>query len=103
MIVLKLFKYQLLLYLFIIVFGVQNYFLAKYNFNWSFYEKMVTLFFGLSFITVLVSVMVLIIQCVAVFKPQKLVKKEVLYLTLNTVAYYGLIWTSMYLSTQTRF
>lgn len=99
---LKLNRYQTCLYLLIIVFGLQNHLFSSYNFNLSFYEQIVIVFFGLSVLTVLGSVVLLIVQSVRIFNAKKFEKTEVIYLILHVILYYIVIWVSLYLSTQTR-
>ena len=98
----KLYKYQLYLYLFIILFGIQNYYLNKYLFDWSYYEKVVAIVFFLSVITVLGSVIILTLESIKCINNKKNDIEEIMYLTINLILYYIVIGTSLYLSTQTR-
>lgn len=98
----KVYKYQTLAYLFIILFGVQNHFLKKFNFSFSFYENIVIVVFFISVVTVLTSVILLINQSINILNRKSIFKKEVVYLVTNVILYYVLTGTSLYLSTQIR-
>ena len=98
----KLYKYQLILYCFIIIFGIQNYYLSKYNFGWYFYEKIVIIVFFLSVITILSSLLILTLESIKTINREKQDVKEIIYLIANLILYYIVIWISLYLSTQAR-
>jgi len=95
-------NYQSGLYLLIVLFGLQNFFLGSRNFEFSFYEQIVKCFFWLSVLTVLGSVVPLIAQSIAIFRKKGVGRVEVFYLVFHIVLYYLVIWTSLYLSTQIR-
>lgn len=96
----KIYKYQLFLYSFIIVFGIQNYCLNKYVFNWSFYEYIVIVVFILSVLTVLSSLILLTYESIKTLNRKEPNDKEKSYLVTSLVLYYVVIWFSLYLSTQ---
>ena len=97
-----IYKYQLYLYVFIIIFGIQNYYLSNFNFNWSFYENIVLAVFLISILTVLSSLILLTVGSIKTINREKSVVNEVIYLILNLFLYYLVIWISLYLSTQIR-
>jgi len=97
-----IYKYQLYLYVFIIIFGIQNYYLSNFNFNWSFYENIVLVVFLISILTVLSSLILLTVGSIKTINRENSVVNEVIYLILNLFLYYLVIWISLYLSTQIR-
>lgn len=98
----KVYKYQLFLYAFIIFFGIQNYCLNKYIFNWSFYEYIVIIVFILSVVTVLFSFVLLTYESIKTLNRKEINENEKSYLITNLILYYFVIWFSLYLSTQIR-
>ena len=90
------------LYGFIILFAIQNYYLSKINFSFSFYEIILGLVFGLSVITVLSSLIILTAQTTQTINKEKIIIKNVLNLVVNLVLYYAVIWSSFYLGSQMR-
>lgn len=98
----KVYKYQLFLYIFIIAFGIQNYYLSNYNFNWGFYEDVVKYVFILSFITILLSLALLTYGSVKSINRKETKIKEILFLITNLFMYYCVILISFYLATQAR-
>ncbi len=98
----KIYKYQLFLYLFIIFFGIQNYYLSRFNFNWSFYETIVLIVFLISVLTVLGSLILLTVESIKTINRKNSVVNEVIYLITNLLLYYLVIWISLYLSTEIR-
>ncbi|TDS54002.1 hypothetical protein C8P70_12638 [Myroides indicus] len=97
-----IYKNQTLLYLFIISFGIQNICFEDFNFGWSFYEDIIRLVFDISAITVLVSVILLVYQIIKIINKETVVVIEIIYLIINIILYYGVVFTSFYLSTQVR-
>lgn len=97
---LKIYKYQLLVYLFIILFTIQNAAFLVYNSNFKAYKFIVKSVFFLSVIIVFVSVLFLIIQTVKTIYKKKLVGKEVAFLIVNIILYYFVVISSLVLSTQ---
>jgi len=98
----KIYKYQLFLYLFIIVFGIQNYYFNKYNFNWNIYENLLKFVFLFSVVTVLCSLILLTYESIKTINRKETNVNEIIYLTTNLFLYYLVIWMSLYLSTQAR-
>ncbi len=98
----KIYKYQISLYVFIIVFGIQNYFFNTYNFDWIFYEQLVKFIFLLSFFSILVSLILLTYESVKSINRKEINFKEILYLLTSMILYYFVILTSFYLANQTR-
>ncbi|MCD9854899.1 hypothetical protein LUD75_09295 [Epilithonimonas sp. JDS] len=98
----KLYKYQLLLYFFIILFGIQNYYLNRYNFEWIFYESIVTYVFFLFVMTVFCSLIFLTVCSIKTINRKKDAHQEIKYLLVNLILYYLVIGASLYLSTQIR-
>ncbi len=74
----KIYKYQLFLYLFIIIFGIQNYYLNRFNFNWSFYETIVLIVFLISVLTVLGSLILLTFESIKTINRKKSILNEVI-------------------------
>ena len=97
-----IYKYQLMLYVFISIFAVQNYFFSEFNFSWSIYEVVVSFVFIVSVITVLGSVYLLIVESIKTLNSKGVSKKEVFYLIANIILYYAVTCSSIYLSTQIR-
>ncbi len=98
----KIYKYQLFLYLFIILFGIQNYYLNRFNFNRSFYETIVLIVFLISVLTVLGSLILLTFGSIKTINRKNSIVSEVIYLITNLLLYYLVICISLYLSTQIR-
>ena len=92
----------MMLYLFIILFALQNHLLSQYNFEWKHYESIVKFVFALSAIVVLASVLVLIAQTAKRINKKTVQKNEILYLVANIILYYGVASASLYLFTQCR-
>lgn len=100
----KVYQYQLFLYVFIIVFGIQNAWWGIYFFDkWSWYENLGFTIFIISVLTVLISVVLLIVESIKTLNRKEINKKEIAYLITNVILYYIVIGTSLYLSTQVRF
>lgn len=99
----KLLKYQLGLYLFIILFTVQNILFEDFNFNWIYYEDIVSAFFIISFLTILISVALLSYQNIKSLKKSTVATLEIVYLIICLILYYVVIFCSLYLSTRIRF
>ena len=98
----RIYKYQLFLYIFIIIFGIQNYYFNKYNFNWSFYENLLLFIFLLSVATVLGSLILLTYESIKTINRKETDVNEIIYLITNLFLFYLVIWISLYLSTQAR-
>lgn|SRR5690606_9202154 len=99
----KLYKYQLGLYLFIILFTVQNLLFEDFNFNWIFYEDIVSAVFIISFLIILVSLALLSYQTIKNVNRPTIVTLEIVYLIICLILYYIVIFCSLYLSTRIRF
>lgn len=99
----KLYKYQLGLYLFIILFAVQNLLFEDFNFNWIFYEDIVSAVFIISFLTILVSLALLSYQTIKSVNKSTIITIEIVYLIICLILYYVVIFCSLYLSTRIRF
>lgn len=99
----KLYKYQLGLYLFIILFTVQNLLFEDFNFNWIFYEDIVSAVFIISFLIILVSLALLSYQTIKSVNRPTIVTLEIVYLIICLILYYIVIFCSLYLSTRIRF
>lgn len=98
----KIYKYQLFLYVFIIIFGIQNYYLSKFSFGWSFYEDIVLTVFVMSVLTVLFSLILLTVGSIKTINRKNSIVNEVVLLITNLLLYYLVICISLYLSTQIR-
>ena len=98
----KIYKYQLFLYSFIIIFGIQNYFLSNHNFTWKYYEHIVKYAFILSFLTILISLVLLTYESIKSINRKEINSKEIFYLIANLILYYFVIWMSFYLGNQAR-
>lgn len=98
--IIKIYKYQLFLYLFIILFTVQNALFLKFNSSFNFYKVIVEAVFLLSVITVFLSVIMLIIQVIKSFNKKKINWKEISFLIVNLILYYFVVLSSLILSTQ---
>lgn len=96
----KTYKYQLFVYLFIILFTIQNAAFLAYNSNFTSYKFIVKFVFGLSVVVVFISVLLLSIQAVKTINKNKIVWKEVVFLIINIILYYFVIISSLILSTQ---
>lgn len=96
----KTYKYQLFVYLFIILFTIQNAAFLAYNSNFTAYKFIVKFVFGLSVVVVFISVLLLSIQAVKTINNNKIVWKEVVFLIINIILYYFVIISSLILSTQ---
>lgn len=99
----KFLKYQLGLYLFIILFAVQNLLFEDFNFNWIFYEYIVSAGLIISFLTILVSLVLLSYQANKSINKSTVVTLEIVYLIICLILYYVVIFCSLYLSTRIRF
>ena len=84
----KVYKFQLFLYAFIIFFGIQNYCLNKYVFNWSFYEYILIIVFILSIVTFLFSLIVLTYESIKTLNRKEINANEKSYLITNLILYY---------------
>ncbi|MDQ1086866.1 hypothetical protein QE390_001412 [Siphonobacter sp. SORGH_AS 1065] len=100
--IIKAYKYQIVLYLMILLFGIQNYYFSESNFSYSYYENIVYCFFIASVVLVFLSIGILISEVLTTFERESVVGKEVIYLIINILLYYSLMGTSLYLSTQIR-
>jgi len=98
----KIYKYQLILLIFIIVFGIQHYYFQNFNFEWVFYEKILNSVFLLSIFTVLFSLIFLIFGSIKTINRKKTIEIEKTYLITNIILYYFAVWISMYLLSQIR-
>lgn len=98
----KIYLYQLYVYLFIIVFAVQNYYLNQYNFEWNFYEYIVKSVFILSVLVIFGSLIFLTFGAIQTINKEGRTLNERIYLVVNLVCFYGLTWASIYLSGQMR-
>lgn len=98
----KIYKYKLMLFSLIIVFGIQHYYLQQINFEWVYYEKILNSIFILSVFTVLFSVFFLIYGSIKTINKKPTIQAEKSYLIVNLFAYYFVIWISLYLSGQIR-
>lgn len=99
----EIYKKQMLLYIFIIAFGFQNTVLEEFNFGFGGYEIIIQLVFYLSVITALGSVVLLIYQIIKSVNKEKIITTETIYLIINIILYYGVVFMSLYLSTRVRF
>ncbi|WP_294300622.1 hypothetical protein [uncultured Chryseobacterium sp.] len=95
-------KTQSCIYLFIIIFSLQHFFFREFNYGFDGYEGMVSGIMAASFITVLISVIVLIRQGVIFINRKNIRKTEIKYLVLNLVLYYGTLISSLCLSGEIR-
>lgn len=99
----KLYKYQLGIYLFIILFAVQNFLFEDFNFNFIFYEDIVSAVFVISFLTILISLALLSYQIIKSINKSTISALEIVYLIICLILYYVVIFCSLYLSTRIRF
>lgn len=99
----QIYKKQMLLYIFIIAFGLQNTILEEFNFGFGGYEIIIQLVFYLSVITALGSVVLLIYQIIKSVNKKNFITTEIIYLIINIILYYGVVYISLYLSTRVRF
>ncbi len=99
---LTLCKIQSCVYLFIIVFSLQHFFFREFNYGFDGYEGMVSGIMAASFITVLISVVVLIRQGVVFINRENILETEMKYLVLNLVLYYGMLISSLCMSGELR-
>ncbi len=90
------------LYLFIVLFSIQNFYFSKINFKLSFYEQMLQFVFWLSAISILSSLIILPAQTTQTINQDKINIKNIFYLILNLLLYYAVIYSSLYLGSQTR-
>jgi len=97
---LKIFKYQFFTYLFIILFTIQSAAFLVYNLNFKGYKFLVKFFFTLSVAVVFISVVLLIVQAIKTINKKKVIRKEILFLIVNTILYYFVVLSSLILSTQ---
>lgn len=95
-------KIQSCVYLFIIVFSLQHFFFREFNYGFDGYEGMVSGIMAASFITVLISVVVLIRQGVVFINRENILETEMKYLVLNLVLYYGMLISSLCMSGELR-
>lgn len=98
--ILNVFKFQMCMYLFIILFTIQNAAFLLFNSKFSVYKYIVELVFIFSVLIVFISVLLLIIQAVKTINQKKIVLKEIVFLILNIILYYFVIISSIILSTQ---
>ncbi len=98
----KIYQNLFSLNLVIIIFGIQDYLLNKYNYYWNLYEYLVLFIFLLSFIIVLSSSVFLIYGSIRTVNRKSWIREEVIYLIGNLVCYILVIITCLYLSTQLR-
>ncbi|WP_404987183.1 hypothetical protein ACI513_10080 [Chryseobacterium sp. M5] len=98
----KVYKYQLILLIFIVIFGIQHYYLQNFNFEWMYYEKVLNSVFLLSIFTVLFSLIFLIFGSIKTINRKKTIEIEKIYLIINLNLYYFTVWISLYLLSQIR-
>lgn len=98
----KVYKYQLFLLIFIVIFGIQHYYLENFNFEWMYYEKVLNSVFLLSIFTVLFSLIFLIFGSIKTINRKKTIEIEKIYLIINLILYYFTVWISLYLLNQIR-
>lgn len=98
----KVYKYQLILLIFIVIFGIQHYYLQNFNFEWMYYEKILNSVFLLSIFTVLFSFIFLIFGSIQTINRKKTIEIEKIYLIINLILYYFTVWISLYLLSQIR-
>ncbi|WP_294287853.1 hypothetical protein [uncultured Chryseobacterium sp.] len=95
-------KIQSCVYLFIIIFSLQHFFFREFSYGFDGYEGMVSGIMAVSFITVLISVVVLIRQGVVFINRENILETEIKYLVLNLVLYYGILISSLCMSGELR-
>lgn len=100
--VIKLYRALLFLYAFLLIFGILHHVSHGAFYDFSLYENIVYIIFLLSVITVLGSVILLISLSILSLNKKIIQKTEIIYLLVDIVFYYGVIWVSLYLSTQCR-
>lgn len=98
----KVYQYQLILLISIIIFGIQHYYLQNFNFEWLYYEKILNSVFLLSIFTVLFSLIFLIFGSIKTINRKKTIDVEKIYLITNLILYYFVVWISLYLLGQIR-
>ncbi|WP_139420290.1 hypothetical protein [Chryseobacterium mulctrae] len=98
----KVYKYQLFLLIFIVIFGIQHYYLQNFNFEWMYYEKVLNSVFLLSIFMVLFSLIFLIFGSIKTINRKKTIEIEKIYLIINLILYYFTVWISLYLLSQIR-
>lgn len=98
----KVYQYQMILLIFIIVFGIQHYYLQNFNFEWMYYEKILNSVFLLSIFMVLFSLIFLIFGSIKTINRKKTIEIEKIYLITNLILYYFVVWISLYLLGQIR-
>lgn len=98
--ILKIYKYQLFLYLFIILFTIQSAAFLIYNSSFKGHKFIVKFIFALSVAVVFISVVLLIVQAIKTLNKKKIVWKEVFFLIINIILYYLVVFSSLILSTQ---
>ncbi|MBM7417523.1 cellulose synthase/poly-beta-1,6-N-acetylglucosamine synthase-like glycosyltransferase [Chryseobacterium sp. BIGb0186] len=98
----KVYKYQLFLLIFIVIFGIQHYYLQNFNFEWMYYEKVLNSVFLLSIFTVLFSLIFLIFGSIKTINRKNTIEIEKIYLIINLILYYFTVWISLYLLSQIR-
>lgn len=98
--IIKIYKYQLFLYVFIVLFTIQNALFLRFNASFKFYKEIVEFVFIISVVTVFISVIILIVQAVKSINRNKVNWREITYLLVNLVLYYLVVLSSLILSTQ---
>lgn len=98
--IIKIYKYQLFLYGFIILFTLQNALFLSFNASFKSYKEIVEFVFIISVLTVFLSVIIHIIQAVKSINRKKVDWKEITYLLVNLILYYLVVLSSLILSTQ---
>lgn len=98
----KIFRIQLSVYAFIILFAIQHSFFKNNFYLWMYYEKIILGVFVVSVIAVLGSVILLIYESIVSINREKQISAEIAWLLVSILAYYGVIASSLYLSTQCR-
>lgn len=98
----KAYKYQMILLIFIVIFGIQHYYLQNFNFEWMYYEKILNSVFLLSIFTVLFSLIFLIFGSIKTINRKKTIEIEKTFLIINLILYYFTVWISLYLLSQIR-
>lgn len=98
--ILKVYRFQMCMYLFIILFTIQNAAFLVYNSNFKVYKFIVQSVFVFSVVVVFISVLLLIIQTIKTINKEKVAGKEVTFLIVNIILYYFVVLSSLILSTQ---
>ncbi|WP_080776801.1 hypothetical protein [Chryseobacterium phocaeense] len=100
--ILTVYRLQTAVYVMIILFGIQHFLFADFNFSLSFYESVVTGFLAASVLVTLYSLVALIVEGIITLNRKAMVKAELKSLFINLMLYYMVIGVSLYLLTQVR-